>query len=222
MLHLQTRTSINKQNVDPCQHQGKQLQEWYYKILLMNMSISNSSSNSPQYTKHTMRWLQRQAATHNRECYGDSNRYTPCKGRTWPTRHTLDSRRLSRMTIIRKSLLGRNWTLLLGQSLGPRPHSPSKSKSTTWSREVRFDIVVTKATRLIGPHKTQHAVSTQLKACHRDQSDAVLNQHGRGLPHRILGIDTSLSLPFPSECSTDPPTGPARSSNNNNHNLYSS
>jgi hypothetical protein len=30
---------------------------------------------------------------------------------------------------------------------------PPKSKSTTQSREVRFDIVVTKATRLIGPIK---------------------------------------------------------------------
>jgi hypothetical protein len=43
--------------------------------------------------------------------------------------------------------------LLPRWSLGPRPHSPSKSKSTTWSREVRFDHVVTKATQLIRPHK---------------------------------------------------------------------
>jgi hypothetical protein len=100
--------------------------------------------------------------------------------------------------------------------------SPSKSKSTTWSREVRFDIEVTKATRLIGAHRTRHAVSTQLKACHQGQSDVVLNRHGRGLPHKNLRIATSLSPPFPSECSTGPPTGPARSSNNNNHNLDSS
>jgi hypothetical protein len=52
---------------------------------------------------------------------------------------------------------------------------PPKCKSTTRSREVRFDIVVTKATWLIGPHKTQHAGSTQLKACHQEQNGAVLN-----------------------------------------------
>jgi hypothetical protein len=52
---------------------------------------------------------------------------------------------------------------------------PSKSKSITRSREVRFDIVVIKVTRLIGPHKIQHAVSTQLKTCHRGQNSAVLN-----------------------------------------------
>jgi hypothetical protein len=103
--------------------------------------------------------------------------------------------------------------LLLGWSLGPRPHSPSKNKGTTWSREVRSDIVVTKATQLIGPHKTQHVLSTQLKACHQGQNSAVLNRHGRGLPHRNLRIATSLSPPFPSECSTDPPTCPAWSSN---------
>jgi hypothetical protein len=52
---------------------------------------------------------------------------------------------------------------------------PPKRKSTTRSREVRFDIVVTKATRLIGPHKIRHAVNTQLKACHRGQNGVVLN-----------------------------------------------
>jgi hypothetical protein len=42
----------------------------------------------------------------------------------------------------------------------------------------------------------------------------VLNQHGWGLPYRNLTIATTLSPPFPSEGSTDPPTSPARSSNN--------
>jgi hypothetical protein len=110
--------------------------------------------------------------------------------------------------------------LLPGWSLGPQPHSPSKSKSTTRSREVRFDIVVTKATRLIGPHKTQHAVSTQLKAWHQGQNDAVLNWHGWGLPHRNLRIATTPSPPFPSEYSTDPPTCPPGLATVNKHNLY--
>jgi hypothetical protein len=42
-------------------------------------------------------------------------------------------------------------------------------------REVRFDVIVKKATRLIGPHKTRYVVSTQLKVCHRGQKGAVLN-----------------------------------------------
>jgi hypothetical protein len=112
--------------------------------------------------------------------------------------------------------------LLPGWSLGPRPHSPSKSKSTTQSREVWFDIVVAKAARLIGPHQTWHAVSTQLKACHQGQNDAVLNWHGRGLPYRNLGIATTLSPPFPSECSTDPLLAPPGLATVTKHNLYSS
>jgi hypothetical protein len=90
---------------------------------------------------------------------------------------------------------------------------PPKSKSTTRSRKVRFDIIVTKATRLIRHHKTRHTVSTQLKPCHRGQNGVVLNRHGRGLPHRNLRIVTSLSPLFSSECSTDPPTYPTRSNN---------
>jgi hypothetical protein len=37
---------------------------------------------------------------------------------------------------------------------------------------------------------------------------SILNRHRRGLPHRNLRIATSLSMPFPSECSTDPPKWP--------------
>jgi hypothetical protein len=75
---------------------------------------------------------------------------------------------------------------------------PPKSKSATRSREVRFDIVVTKATRFIGLHKTQHAVSTQLKACHQGQHDAVLNRYRR----RVTALEpqnchtTLPALPF--------------------------
>jgi hypothetical protein len=99
---------------------------------------------------------------------------------------------------------------------------PPKSKSITQSREVRFDIVVTKATRLIGPHKTWHAVSTQLKACHRDQNDVVLNRHGRVLPHINLRIATTLFPPFPPECSTDSLFAPSGLATVNKHNIYSS
>jgi hypothetical protein len=117
------------------------------------------------------------------------------------------------MTTIHKFLLGRNWAPAPRMNSWPSASFSLQSKSTTWSREVRFDIVVTKATRLIGPHRTRHVDNIQLKAYHRGQNSVVLNRHGRGLPHRNLGIATILSLPFPFECSTDPPTGPAQSSN---------
>jgi hypothetical protein len=112
--------------------------------------------------------------------------------------------------------------LLSGWSLDPRPHSSSKSKSTTQSRAVLFDILVTKATRFIKPHKIWHAVSIQLKACHWGQNDVVLNKHGRGLPHRNLRISTVLSPSFPSECSTDPLLAPSDLSTVSKHKLYSS
>jgi hypothetical protein len=99
---------------------------------------------------------------------------------------------------------------------------PPKSKSTARSRDVLFDIVVTKAARLIGPHKIRHAVSTQLKAYHRGQNGAVLNRHGRGLPHRNIGIAIILSPPFPFECSIDPLLASFGLATTNKHNIYSS
>jgi hypothetical protein len=39
---------------------------------------------------------------------------------------------------------------------------------------------------------------------------SVLNRHRRELSHRNLRITTTLSLPFPSECSTGPPNWPLR------------
>jgi hypothetical protein len=82
------------------------------------------------------------------------------------------------MTTIRKSLLGRNRTPAPGMKSWLLASFCLQSKSTTQSREVRFDIVVTKTNRLIEPHRTRHAVSTQLKACYQGQNGAVLNRHG--------------------------------------------
>jgi hypothetical protein len=69
--------------------------------------------------------------------------------------------------------------------------------TTSLRQGVQFGEVVTGLLGLPGPIKTQHVVSTQLKDCHRGQNDTVLNRHGRGLPHRNLGIATTLlTLPF--------------------------
>jgi hypothetical protein len=112
--------------------------------------------------------------------------------------------------------------LLPGWSLGPRPHSPSKSKSTTRSRKVWLDIVVIKATRLIEPHKTRHMVGTQLKACHQGQNSVVLNRHERRLPHRNLGIVTTFPRPSLSSVQLIPLLATSGLATVNKYNIYSS
>jgi hypothetical protein len=69
--------------------------------------------------------------------------------------------------------------------------------TTSLRQGMRFGEVITGLLGLLGPIKIRHVVSTQLKTCHRGQNDAVLNRLGWGLPHRNLGIATSLSPPFP-------------------------
>jgi hypothetical protein len=178
--------------------------------IIITISISKSS-NPQQYTKHTMRWLQRQDNTHNRECRGDSNRYTPCRGKNltntsyaWlPEALTYDNRLRSPYSI-KIGPLSTGEVLALG--LIPPP-------TTSLRQGVRFDEVVTGVLGLSGSIKTWHVVSTQLKTCHQGQNSAVLNLHGWGLPHKNLGIATAFSPTFPSKCSTDPPTCPAWSSN---------
>jgi hypothetical protein len=76
------------------------------------------------------------------------------------------------------------------------PHSPSNKPLR--SREVRFDKVVTGIVGLPGPMKLDKW-PVQIKACHRGQNDAVLNQHRQGLPPWNLGIATVVSQPFPFE-----------------------
>jgi hypothetical protein len=56
------------------------------------------------------------------------------------------------------------------------------------------------ATRFTGARKPDMR-SIQIKACHRDQNDTILNRHMRELPPWNLRIATSLFLSFPSKCS---------------------
>jgi hypothetical protein len=64
------------------------------------------------------------------------------------------------MTTIHKPLLDRNRAPALGMKSWPLTSFSLESKRTTLNRDVWFDKVVTKATRLIRPHKTRHAVNT--------------------------------------------------------------
>jgi hypothetical protein len=111
-----------------------------------------------------------------------------------------------------KSLLHRNPSPVHWWSLGPRPHTPSHNILKAGSAVQRSSY---RATCLTGPIKTQHVVSRQVQTCHRGENCVVLNRHEQRLPHRNLGIAIALSPPFPSECSTDPPPCPSRSSNSN-------
>jgi hypothetical protein len=111
-----------------------------------------------------------------------------------------------------KSLLSQNWAPAPGMTSWPPvivqpdrrrrlPHSPSNNPP--WSREGQFDKVVTGLQGLPGPINPTYG-QYESKLIHRSQNNTVLNRYMRGLPPWNLGIATTLSPPFPSECSTFP------------------
>jgi hypothetical protein len=111
-----------------------------------------------------------------------------------------------------KSLLSWNWVSAPRMKSWPPaivrpgrqpglPHSPSNEPH--WNREGQFNKVVTRLLSLLGPIKPD-MWPVQVKACHQGQNDVVHNWHRQGLPPWNLGIATSLSPSFPSECSTSP------------------
>jgi hypothetical protein len=81
------------------------------------------------------------------------------------------------------------------------PHSSSNKPPR--SREGQFDKAVTKLLGLPGPINLTCGQYNS-KLVHQGQNDAVLNRHRWGLPPWNLGIVTTLSPPFPSECSNFP------------------
>jgi hypothetical protein len=87
--------------------------------------------------------------------------------------------------------------------------SHSHSNKPPRCREVWFDKVVTMLLGLPCPIKTWHTISTN-QNLPSEQKWPVLDRHRWRLPHRNLRIFTTLSPPFPSECSTNLPTCPAR------------
>jgi hypothetical protein len=104
--------------------------------------------------------------------------------------------------------------------LSYHPRASFLLQQTTSKQEMWFGEAVTGLLGLPVPIKPDMQ-PVQIKACHRGQNDAVLTRHRRGLPHRNLRIATTLSLPYPSKYSTDPPTCPAWSSNSDKHHRYS-
>jgi hypothetical protein len=110
----------------------------------------------------------KQAVTHIRECRSDSNRCTPCRGRTWQHVVRMASR-VSRTTIIcevpTKSNMGPcSWDEVLATSNRPtRPSSWATSFSLQQTTLKQGGAVWQNSywtTRFTGPHKIRHAVST--------------------------------------------------------------
>jgi hypothetical protein len=176
------------------------------------ITISISKSSKPQQYTNVL-WY---------DCNGKLSLIIESVAATWIDIHTLQGNEPDQHAIhltpgcshvwqpFAKSLLYQNWSPVHGWSLGPQPHSPSHN---ILKAGVQFGEIAIGLWGLSGPIKTRHVVSTQLKTFHRGQNGVVFNQHRRGLPHRNLEIATTLSLHIPSECSIDPPTCPARSSN---------
>jgi hypothetical protein len=89
------------------------------------------------------------------------------------------------------------------RSTGPYPVSLPSQPMKQWRK---LNICRHQAIRLTGP--ISPACDQYVQYLLTGTNPSVLNRHNRGLPHRNLRIATSLSLPFPSECSTVPPKWP--------------
>jgi hypothetical protein len=147
------------------------------------------------------------------------------QGKTWPIRHVCFSHQSAYVQRTRTAGGSRMWqpftshwqswteSLLLrkrapdtihststDRSVGPYPVSLPSQPMKKWRKP---NIYRQHATRLTGPYH-QHVIEYLLTGI----NPSVLNRHKRGLPHRNLRIDTTLSSPFSSECSTDPPKWP--------------
>jgi hypothetical protein len=173
------------------------------------------------------------AATNKRllisESHGDSNRCTTCRGK--PDQHDTyashaDPRtpnvRFLRAVPVRGNLFmshQQGWT----DALLPRKSAPDSTSQPGWVvRGTRLNFypnTVIEAVRLsqapIGGRQlglpdpyNWHAIGT-FNTCSRVPTPRSLTDTSGGYHIENLGIATALSLPFPSEGSTDPPNGPA-------------
>jgi hypothetical protein len=97
---------------------------------------------------------------------------------------------------------------LLTQSIArrltdPRVHTEFLSQVSHWTSGGRATLYWRQTTRLTRP------INTSMRSVHsilaHGYHPSFLNRHKRVLPYRNLKIATTISLPFPSKCSTDPP-----------------
>jgi hypothetical protein len=159
------------------------------------------------------------------ESRGDSNRCTPCRGK--PDQHDMyasyDSPRMPGVCVLRavsicgnlsQAIISVGRTLLLLRKRAPdttsSPAEWSAGPPPSFSPNTAIEAVM-KAKHLL-TNKLQWFTGSITPACDwyvqyllTGTDSSVLNRHRRGLPHKNLRIATTLSLPFPFECSTGPP-----------------
>jgi hypothetical protein len=160
--------------------------------------------------------------------HGDSNRCTPCRKksdqhathiphsvRVWF--QTLRISRGQRIATFRESPIDLDgshcsWEKVLPtqspshRSTDPRVRTQFLSQNNQWSSKLKSSFCRWRATTLTGP--ISPACDRYVQYLLTDTNPSVLNRHRWGLPHRNLRIATTLSPPFPSECSTGPPNWP--------------
>jgi hypothetical protein len=152
----------------------------------------------------------------------DSNRCTPCRGK--PDQHDTYASHASpcgpctRQTF---TLTQQSWT----DSLLPRKSAPDSTSQPGWvvhgthlsfSPKTTIEAVHLSQTsvdnRLLGLPGIYHRHAIGMfNTCSRVPTPQSLTDTGGGYHIENLRIATSLSPPFPSEGSTDPPNGPTRS-----------
>jgi hypothetical protein len=88
-------------------------------------------------------------------------------------------------------------------STGPYPVSLPSQPMKQWRKPNIYRRQATRLTRPISP-----VCYWYVQYLLMGTNPLVLHRHRQGLPHRNLEIATTLSPPFPSECSTDPPKWP--------------
>jgi hypothetical protein len=88
----------------------------------------------------------------------------------------------------------------------PQDRTQFLSQANQWSSRLKLSFCRQPTTRHTRPINTTCDQYVQYLLTGTNSS--VLNRHRRGLPHKNLRIATTISPSFPSECSTDLPTGP--------------
>jgi hypothetical protein len=99
-----------------------------------------------------------------------------------------------------------SWLHLSARLSGPQDPPQFLSQHSNWSSALKPSTYWWQATRLTRP--ISPACYWYIQYLLTSTNPSVLNRHMQGLPHRNLSIATTLSPPFPSECSTDLPKWP--------------
>jgi hypothetical protein len=171
------------------------------------------------------------------ESRGDSNRCTPCRGKTQPTQHVCFPHQFTYARCTLPMGGPRTWQPFMCRQHGwmeallPRKSAPDSTSQPDWvvrGTHLNFSpnttIEVVRLSQapvsgrllgLLGPYH-RYAIGT-FNTCSRVPTPRSLTDAGGGYHIENLGIATALSPPFPSEGSTDPPNGPARSQIIHNH-----